>query len=239
MKVAFKIILFAFVLIFTSCIKEEIGPGDVTAVKRIGIGYFDKLKVEDGFQVEVVRGSHIEVVVEAPDGYQDNIHTDISGTGELCIYLDKAIMPQDVKHKRVLITMPVLSSITAWNGSEVYTTGIFNTPKFHIDADNGSYVETNIATDELNVIVSAGSEVKPFGEAGALYVDELSGASKLYGFRLLTSLSNLNLLGGSEAQVTAVDKLVVTASEASIVKFAGHPNIIHSLTGGSQLIDAN
>ncbi|WP_320053181.1 head GIN domain-containing protein [uncultured Acetobacteroides sp.] len=239
MKVAFKVILFAFGLIITSCVKEEVGPGDVTAVKRIGIGYFDKLKVEDGFQVEVVRGSHIEVVVEAPDGYQDNIHTDISGTGELNIYLDKAIMPQDVKHKRVLITMPVLSSITAWGGSEVYTTGIFNPTKFKIDADGGSYVETNIATDELKVVASAGSEVKPYGEAGSLYVDELSGNSKLYGFRLLTSLSDLNLLGGSEAQVTAVDKLVVTASDASIVKYAGHPNIVYSLTGGSLLIDAN
>lgn len=239
MKIAFKVILLAFVLIFTSCIKEEFGPGDVTAVNRIGIGYFDKLKVEDGFQVEVVRGSHIEVVVEAPDGYQDNIHTDINGVGELCIFLDKAIMPQYVKHKRVLITMPLLRSITAWGGSEVYTTGIFNPSKFKIDADGGSYVETNIATDELSVIASTGSDVKPYGEAGILYVEELSGNSKLYGFRLLTSHSDLNLKGGSEAQVTAVNKLVVTASEASIVKYAGHPNIVHSLTGGSQLIDAN
>jgi Protein of unknown function (DUF2807). len=239
MKIAFKVILFAFVLIFTSCIKENIGPGDITAVKRIGIGYFDKLKVEDGFQVEVMRGSPTEVVVEAPDGYQNYIHTEVNGSGELCIYLDKAIMPQDVKHKRVLITMPILGSITAWDGSEVYTTGIFNTSKFYIDADNGSYVETNIATNELSVIASAGSEVKPYGEAGTLYLNELSGNSKLYGFRLLTSQSYLKVSGGSEAQVTAVDMLNVTASEASIVKYAGHPNIAHTLTGGSLLIDAN
>lgn len=239
MKVTFKLILLALVLAATSCVKEELGPGEIVQTDRVGLGYFDKLKVVDGIQVEVVRGSINEVIVEAPEGFQDDIYTEVNGLGELTISISQSINPQDIAHKKVFVTMPALSSITAWGGSEVYTSGVFSAPKFKIDADNNSYVETDIDTGELSVVATAGSEVKPFGYADALYVDELSGNSILYGFNLRTLISDLNLFGRSEAQVTAINKLVVTASEASIVKYRGNPTIVHSLTGGSLIINAN
>jgi hypothetical protein len=237
MKVTFKLMLFALVLAASSCVKDDLG--EVVQTDRIGLGYFDKLKVLDGIQVEVVRGSQNGVIVEAPDGFQDDIYTEVNGLGVLTISISQSINPQDIAHKKVFVTMPALSSITAWDGSEVYTSGTFSAPKFRIDADNNSYVDTDIDTGELSVIATAGSEVKAYGVADALYIDKLSGNSIFYGYSLRTQLSDLTLSGRSEAQVTAISKLVVTASEASIVKYAGHPNIVYSLPGGSQLIDAN
>lgn len=238
MKIALRLIIFALVLTFTSCIEDNFGPGEITSTKR-STPIFDKVKVVDGFQVEIIRGNYLEVVVEAPEGYQQDIYTEVNKDGELCISLDKDINPLNVKHKKVFITMPTLRSITAWGGSEAYTTGTFTTPIFYFDADGGSYIEANITGNEANVIASARSDVKLVGDVDALYVDELSGNSKLYAFDLYTNLCELNLLGGSEAHVTTTQKLVVTASEASIVKYAGHPNIVHSLTGGSLIIYAN
>lgn len=239
MKITFKLILFAFILTFTSCIKDEIGLGEVIQTDRVGLGYFDKLKVLDGIQVEVIRGNRNQVLVEAPKGFQNDIYTEVNGIGELTISINKNVDPQDIARKKVFVTMPALSSITAWGGSDVYTSGTFVAPKFKIDADGGSYIDTDINTGELSVIGTDGSEVKAYGVADALYLDELSGNSIFYGFRLETQLCDLKIWGRSEAQVTVVNKLVVTASESSIVKYAGHPNIVHSLTGGSLLINAN
>lgn len=238
MKRILPLVSLAFALLLTSCLKEQVIPGEVTLTHRITPN-FSKIKVEDGFQVEIIKGNSYNVAVEAPDGFQDYIYTDVSNDGVLSITLDSKFNPADITHKRVLIYMPTLMSITAWGNSEVFTTGIFASSKFYIDADEGSYVETNVSTDEMNVVASRGSDVKLSGETFTLFANELSGGSRLLAFRLRTIQSGLNLWGGSEAQVTVVDKLKVKASEASTVKFAGNPSITETLSGGSQIINAN
>lgn len=238
MKITLQLVTLAIAIIFTSCLKEQVTPGEVTLTHR-NTPNFSKIKVEDGFQVEIVKGNSYNVAVEAPEGFQDYIYTDVSNDGVLSIILDSRYNPNEVSHKRVLIYMPNLSSITTRGRSEVFTTGIFYSPSFTIDADDGCYVETNVSTDEMNVIASGGSDVKISGEAFALFADQLSGGSRLLAFRLRTIQSNLNLSGGSEAQVTVLENLRVKASGASTVKFAGNPSITENLTGGSQIINAN
>jgi hypothetical protein len=233
-----KLLLLVLPFVLSSCLKESITPGNVTSENRI-TPTFSKVNVSDGFQVEIVRGSGYEVAVEAPEGFLRYIYTSVQPNGELSILLDDSINPSEVSHKRVLIAMPALTSIVASGGSEVYTTGIFSSSRFTIDADGGSFVETNIATDELNLWASGGSDVRVYGEASFLNAQEVSGASRVFGFRLLTDIANLALSGGSEVQITAINQLNVKASGASTVKFAGYPDITKDLTGGSQIIDSN
>lgn len=237
MRGLFKSAIFAlFLLALQSCSKTII-PGEVTSTTR-STPNFTMVYAESGIQVEIIKGSFFEVVVEAPEGYQSYIVTTVSN-GELQIFLDNSIKPNDVTHKRVLITMPTLTSLVANDGAEIYTTGIWSVPSFNIEASGNGYIESNISTNSLTANVSAGSELKLFGEARNFYIDELSGSSIVRAFRLLCNNAEIKVSGASEAQVSASDYLKVTATGASVVKFAGKPTIEHSLSPDSNIIDAN
>ena len=207
------------------------------ATSRI-VAPFAAVKASDGFLVDILRGNRQEVVVEAPEGFQDLIYTSVV-EGELRIELDRSIDPRDLPRKRVFIVVPYLNSVTAHSGAAIYGVGIWDAPQFYVDVDGGSYAEVNVGTNLLNLWASGGSEVKLTGEVQQLYADEISGNSHVYAYRLLTGQATLNLSGSSYVETTCVGLLNVSASGGSTVKYLGYPQVIHSLTGGSQVIDAN
>lgn len=235
MKTVFKIILLSMVLFATSCVKEEIYPDDIVEEERLGLGNFDMIKAESGVQVDVFRGGRFSVFVEAPEELQRYIFTQVRN-GELQIGTTRSI---DLRDVHIEVTLPRIYVATALDGAEILSKSIFDADTFKADADNGGHIVMGITTDELTVFASAQSDVELYGGTDALFVDELSGNSRLFAFDLKTNLSDLKLSGASEAQVTAARELRVVAIENSLVRFRGFPLVTQTLSGGSRVVNAN
>lgn len=119
-------------------------------------------------------------------------------------------------------------------------------------------VEDEIETDDVTVFLSGASQF-----VGEMYVETLdadlsgassmdlegetasfditaSGASIVGDFNFSTEYLKVNLSGASSASLTVTDKMDVSASGASMVKYKGSAVInSQNLTGGSQIIDMN
>lgn len=119
-------------------------------------------------------------------------------------------------------------------------------------------VEDDVVSDNVTVFLSGASQF-----AGELYVENLdvdmsgastmnlegesasfnvtaSGASNVGDFDFSTEYLNVNFSGACTASLTVTDKMDVSASGASIVRYKGTAVInSQNLSGGSQIIDAN
>lgn len=239
MKIIFRLLLLLVpAALLSSCnLNNDIISRNVTQTVR-PVPPFSMVDIRDGFQVDIVKGSPQRVIIELPEELQRYAYADVFN-GELKISLDKSIDPRSVNIKRVQIFMPYLNSILASNGSEVYSPDAFNTSIFNIDVDNGAYVKANIFTDKLDAIATNDSDIEVQGEAGTLFVKEISNNSRLLAFRLQADNADLLLFGRSLAEVNTRYNLTVDAADQSTVRFIGYPTIYQKLSGGSVIIDSN
>ena len=84
----------------------------------------------------------------------------------------------------------------------------------------------------MNIDVSGASQFVPSGNAQKVSGD-LSGASQLNAFGLLTDEMNVSISGASNARVDVFKYLKVNASGASKVRYRGNPTTEISASGAS------
>jgi hypothetical protein len=192
---------------------------------------FDAIQVEDALRLTVRQGDNFGVRVTVPERLEDDIEVSRDGN-RLHIALDEG---GGCGERRVEIEMPLLRALEAQEASRVVLRGLSTPGTLELDLSGASRVEGDVSVAATVVHLSGASEAELSGTTERLELN----ASEVSRARLLdlsARSADVQLHSVSSGWVTVSERLDVAASGASVLRYAGDPELGRvDLSEGSRL----
>jgi hypothetical protein len=218
---------------------EDVVPGSNVITQEYTFSGYENIETESAFTVYVEFSDteesiviqanenlfeYIEVTKESDNlkvGFRENIN--IKGSATLTAY----------------ITTKSINGFLATGASRFFVEDEIVTEDATVFLSGASQFMGEIYVENLYAEMSGASSMKLTGESASLDVTA-SGASSIGDYEFSTEYLRVNFSGASFASLTVKDKMDVSASGASIIRYKGD-GVINSqnLSGGSQIIDMN
>jgi hypothetical protein len=202
---------------------------------------FTGIKAENGFQVEVTESDSFSVVAIVDDNVLE--HIDVKKSGDTLILRPKWNRSFRSVTLSAKVTMPDIDKVELSGGAKVEINGFDSSNDLPIKLSGGSHLNGSTSAGDVNLSLSGGSHVTLSGSVNNL-IANLSGGSHvtLSGsadsidikgsggshFNLQdysVSDADINLSGGSHADVNVNGTLNVDISGSSEVTYIGEPTI--------------
>ncbi len=233
-----KVIVAAFIaLLFSSCnsninLSNNIKGSGIVITTTRDVSKFDKIILNDGLDCEVIQSDKISVIVEADDNLQDGIKTTVeNGTLEIeSIYNNY----NKVKSKKVIVSMPIITSLTSKSGSHLFTKDMIKSNNIFLKSSSGSKIDINIESEKINCESSSGSSIDIEGKAMFLETESSSG-STINAKRLFVNEADARSFSGSSTTINPILSLKAHASSGSSINYERRPKTISikESSGGS------
>jgi hypothetical protein len=208
------------------------GSGTVTSAP-IEVTPFSAIEVAHHFTVRVAIGSPESATLRADDNLHDVIAVGVHD-GTLRIGLR---FGTDVPHAtlEVDVTVPTLERVTASGASQVRIEGRNEAERVELALSGSSELTADLEVGRGHLELSGTSTATLSGAAGTLEVT-VSGASHLYADELSVGDLTIDASGASTADISVSGRLSAGASGASMVRYAGSPDVERSTTSGASSV---
>lgn len=207
------------------------GDGNVTKSER-NVSSFKSVEVEDGIDLYISQGSKESLEIEADQNLHQYIMTEVNGDN-LRIFLSKSI--RKAKTLKIKLSVVDIKGLSASGGSDIYTQGSLKLNDLSVICSGGSDIRLEIETAELKFKASGGSDGYIKGTA-KVFKAKASGGSDIKASGLEAGTCEIEVTGGSDAEIHATGELQVRATGGSDVSYKGKPSKIDSnMSGGSSL----
>jgi Putative auto-transporter adhesin, head GIN domain/Outer membrane protein beta-barrel domain len=181
---------------------------------------FNGIRSSCGVLIELSQGEQNSVVVEASSSAIPKITTEVSN-GILMIGTNDNV-GNDSPEPKVKVTVKNLRSVEASGGAHIVCANQLTIDSLTINLSGAAEAKLNMNAQSVSTVTSGASELTLMGTASRLN-SVCSGAAELKAYNLTTENVDLVSSGAASARVTATNKLKVTASGASDVKYRGNP----------------
>ncbi len=190
-----------------------VGSGNVVTQDR-SFGGFSSVSISSGFAFTITQSSTYRVRTVADDNIQSYIQ--ISQLGNSLSVGLKPGYGVTTSTLRVEISMPSLNRLELSGGAHGTATGFVSTNNFVVDASGGARVEMTGQANDLTINGSGGSQL------------DLSDYT--------VAIANVNLSGGSTADVDATGTINANLSGGSHLYYSGNPTLgSQNVSGGSTI----
>ncbi len=225
MKKHFLLTILTLTICFYSCEFNQIvrPSGDVTK-KSIPITDFSKINVANGIQLFVSKGNSEKVEMET----DDNIHKlySFEKKGEmLYIKLNRAVNFKPEQNVKVYISLVNFDELVANSGCIIKINDSFSTSDLKVKLSSGCQMNGAIICNNLNLDLTAGSQLTIRGKTDKLVLNSSSGC-QINGFDLISNTLECQILGGTVANFTVNNSINVVASGGSILNYKGKATIL-------------
>ncbi len=175
---------------------------------------FTSVRVSSGFEFVITQSNSFNVKTTTDDNIQNYIQ--ISKSGNTLTVEVKSGYGITTSTLRVVISMPSLSRLELSGGAHGSATGFVSTNNFEIDA-------------------SGGSRVQMLGQAGDLTVNA-SGGSQLDLSNNTVMNANVDISGGSQAEINPSGRIDGNLSGGSHLFYSGNPTLGNiNVSGGATI----
>ena len=244
MKKVIAAVMVALILVsglVVSCAGVKVQGSGNLINETYDISDFTRIKVENGFQVEVTESDSFSVVAIVDDNVLE--HIDVKKSGDTLILKPKWNRSFRSVTLSAKVTMPDIDKIELSGGAKVDINGFDSSNNLTIKLSEGSHLNGSVTAGDVNLSLSGGSHVTLSGSANELVANgsegsqvTLSGSAEnivIKGsggshFNLQDySVSNadINLSGGSRADIDVDGILNVNISGRSEVGYTGEPTL--------------
>jgi len=225
--------LFSLVILLTltqmtaSC--QIFGSDGKTVEEERTVEPFDEIEVSGGVDVFITQGESMSLKLKADEKIMSRIRTEVNGS-TLTIKVDRS-MSFGSRRKEAYITLTDLKGIRASGGCDIYAEKGLQVEELSLMASGGSDIEMLVKAKTLQLRLSGGSDADLEGEADQMVV-KASGGSDVKASDLRVRDCELDISGGSDANVNVTESLAIEASGASDVRYEGDPTITRMKTSG-------
>jgi hypothetical protein len=197
---------------------------------------FSKVNVSENFHVHITNGSTATVKVKGCTENIRDLDVAVGAGGVLMVKYGTTGTVHD-EPLDVFITMPQLVLLNASAAARVQVSGFENQASYQRLVLSGAAEAAVTGTPtEVTFLLSGASRLVITGTTVNL-TGELSGAAYLDAYGLASLRTELDASGASKAYVRAQDKLYVTASGASEVRYKGNPpQLFTEVSGAAKII---
>ena len=194
---------------------------------------FSKINVSSGIDLIIRQGERTDVVAEARnDEMLESILTEVEGSTLKIYSKQKTFKPGP---RKVYVTIRNIDGIKATGGSDITAESVIKVSTLEIGAHGGSDIQMEIKADELQCKISGGSDADLKGEVKR-FIAVASGGSDIRARELITESCDLEVSGGSDANITVNSELNVQASGGSDVDYYGDAKVKNiNASGGSDV----
>jgi hypothetical protein len=223
------ILLFAAVTLF-SCFRGRTitGSGNVISEKR-KMGSFSAISASGIVPVEVKNGPVTEVRVEADDNLIKYIYTEVEGD-VLKIRTKNFSNFRNCTYK-VYVTTPVLNSLSSSGAGSITSMGVLKDEKeITLSSSGAGNITVDVDVPAVDATASGAGNMTLTGRTKNLVAD-LSGASSINSFDLLSENANVEVSGAGNVKVHASVKLKASVSGAGDIIYRGAAVVESSVSG--------
>lgn len=211
--------------------KSITGSGKVVSVTRT-VGSFDKVRVSQGLECEIIQSDKTEVIVEADDNLINDIKTEVEN-GTLVISCEYSNYV-NVSSKKVTVRMPKIVSLEASSGASLRSKGVLTGESVSVKSSSGSSTDIELEADTITLESSSGSDQNVRGKALKLNTASSSG-SHIDADGITANEVFAQTSSGSSTTVHPVVLLDAKASSGSSISYVHSPQEIRKeeSSGGS------
>ena len=225
------IVLILAMLMLNACNVAEVaeigtvirGSGNVVSQEE-AIDDFNRLEVNNGFQVDAQQGDEFSVIIRLDDNLVEYLHV-VNEGNTLTIGLEPGRSYNIVDATlEADVTMPELAGLDLSGGSHVEINGFNSAVALDANLSGGSHLNGDVVAGDTKIDLSGGSEATLSGSAGNLKVDARGGShAKLA--NLAVANADVDASGGSHVTVNASGKLDAEAKGGSHIRYLGNPSM--------------
>jgi hypothetical protein len=207
----------------------------VTETRDFPLADFTGVDVSS-FEVTITRADAFAVSVTADDNVFDRLVVEVR-EGVLHLGLVEGTTIEDATELSATVGMPELTSLDG-SGGAILTAGGFQTDVDRdVELSGASQLTSELRAAELSLDVSGGGLATLSGTAASLEVDG-SGGAIVAATDLQVVDAELELSGGSQADLTVTGRIDADLSGGSAVRYAGGATQGEVETSGGSTIDA-
>ncbi|MFM6925553.1 MAG: head GIN domain-containing protein [Ferruginibacter sp.] len=211
------LVLLLAVFTLVSC-DHTTGSGNIVTETR-NTGSFDAISVGGSFDVEVKMGDAISVVVEADDNIMKYIETKVSGK-TLKIRTEGLHSYSNV-HMKVVVTLPVLTAITASASAEVVAENILtNSEKLAFKASSSASIKAEVNAPDIVTDANSSASITLWGKTRNHH-SEASSSADIHAFELLSENTTASASSSANIEVHASVSLNARASSSGNIDYKG------------------
>jgi len=211
-----------FASIFVAGCGAVTGSGDLVTIEE-DYGEFTRIEVEAAFDVEVRRGTGLEVAITVDDNVEEYLEVEVSGD-TLRIGMEDGTSFMDTTREAV-VTMPSLEGLVTSDAVTASISGFEGLPALRLElSDASELVGTDLVVGTLEVDVSDASKVRlsGSGESAELRVSDASELD-LLDFTLMKV--SIRLQDASSGTLSVTESLTADVSDASSLEYVGAPGV--------------
>ena len=225
--------------LLSSCDYEHVSAKGEVTTRDLSLSGYNGLKVSNAFDVYLTFSETEEhISIEANDNLHDRIVVAREGD-DLIIKLKRFTTIKGKPTLKAYISTKNIKDFNLSGASTVTLGDIWDTNKGKIELSGSSEFSGEINATHLDINMGGASKADIYGNVESLYAD-LSGASDLRDYDLMSERLNIELSGASEAFLSAQESIDIDASGASVLNYKGDAVINHKkLNGSSRLKNRN
>jgi len=217
------------------CIKPE---GSIVS-KNISLGAFTELEATGPVEIFFTQNETTSVQIEANENIIDLINTNVEGTNLKIFFTENSIgqgqVCADSVNTRILISTPLLESVTASNSAKVFVKKQMFFETLSVNAANSARIEANVSVTVLNSFASNSAIVVLKGFAEDHLAQAVSGG-QILASELLTKTSVLDVEAEGIIEATVLEEVEATAITNGAIGFRGRPTVINTSTSSGGTI---
>lgn len=218
---------------------KDVVPSNNVITQEYTFSEYENIETESAFTIYVEFSDTEEsIIVEANENLFEYIEVR-KGSDNLKIGFRENISIKGSATLKAYITTKNISGYLASGASRFIVEDDIVSDDASVFLSGASQFTGEMHVENLYAEMSGASSMNIAGESATLDVTA-SGASSISDFGFSTDYLQVNFSGASLASLTVNDKMDITASGASIIRYKGD-GVINSqnLSGGSQIIDMN
>jgi hypothetical protein len=202
------------------------GSGRVVSQTR-NVSGFDRVAVEDHFDVEVTVGTAPSLTLSGDDNLLPHVRTEVRGT-TLHIENERELDP--TQSISVRITVPTLRGLGSSGSSDVRATGI-RSEVFDAAVSGSSEMVADGDFGDLDASISGSGQIRLQGTADEIQ-GEVTGSAELDLARVVARRAVIRVSGSGDVVVNVTEDLQASVSGSGDVRYLGSPRV-DARTSGS------
>lgn len=216
---------------------RKIDNGSIPAdAKWFHLDNFNEVDVNIPATVKINQGDEYTVAVHGPSRVKENVEIRVEG-GRLKVGYDAGLFDifdgYNISDIQILITMPKLNKIEGSGANQIELRGVKG-EKLVIELSGACRLEGEVDVREVKLEMNGSSTVELEGRAESVDAD-ITGASKLRAYDMITDTYSLDVVGASHAEINAQKEIKGDLSGASEVLYKGSPSLKVQTSGASNL----
>ena len=229
------LISLAFISLFLSsclgCMDGVSGNGNVISESR-SIDDFISIDVGGAFEVELIQGDAVALLLEADENLMDIITTEVHN-GRLEVKTMRPVYRS--RQLKATITVKELKDLDLSGAVELWSKGQLSVDHLTLDGSGATEIEMGLDAKKITIGISGAGELDLWGKAEAMDV-EISGAADIDAVDLEVVDCRIRISGAGEANVNVSGVLDAELSGAATLRYAGDPSSISQRTSGASSI---